>query len=227
MLHGNDGNDYVTAIGKLNIAFGDAGADQLYFNGNQNQLFGGDTTDNDHDWLGVDGTNNALTGGFGNEVWIGASGDSNTLSGDAGNDVLFAIGNGNYLYGGNDNDWLGASGSNNRLFGGDGHDWLGASGSNNVLDGGFGNDTLEAGPGSLGTVFVFHAGYGIDAALGFDPASGHIVDMETFGLADFGALQPFMSQVGSDVVITINAATIFTLRDVNLSALGAAQFDLV
>ena len=96
-----------------------------------------------------------------------------------------------------------------------------------MLDGGFGNDTLVAGPGSLGTVFVFHAGYGIDAAIGFDPASGHIVDMETFGLADFGALQPFMSQVGSDVVITINAATIFTLRDVNLSALGAAQFDLV
>ncbi len=104
---------------------------------------------------------------------------------------------------------------------------MGATGSNNVLDGGFGNDTLEAGPGSLGTVFVFHAGYGIDAAVGFDPASGHIVDMETFGLADFGALQPYMSQVGSDVVITINPATIFTLRDVSLSALGAAQFDLV
>ena len=36
-----------------------------------------------------------------------------------------------------------------------------------------------------------------------------------------------MDQVGNDVVITINPATIFTLRNVDIGTLGAAQFDLV
>ena len=51
--------------------------------------------------------------------------------------------------------------------------------------------------------------------------------MEAFGLANFGQLQPYMAQVGNDVVITINPATIFTLRDVAIGSLGAGQFDLV
>ena len=50
---------------------------RIYFAGDQNQLFGSDG----NDWLGVNGTNNALVGGAGDEVWIGASGNSNTLDG--------------------------------------------------------------------------------------------------------------------------------------------------
>ena len=119
------------------------------------------------------------------------------------------------------------SGSFNTLFGGADNDWLGATGNGNTLDGGAGNDTLVAGPGSLNALFVFHAGYGIDEIVGFNAANGHVVNMETFGLADFTALQPFMSQVGADVVITINPATILTMHNVNLGTLGAAQFDLV
>ena len=226
MLHGNDGNDYITAIGNLNIAYGDAGADQLYFNGNQNQLFGGDTTGNDH-LARPRRHQQRLDRRLRDDLWIGATGDSNTLSGDAGNDGLFAIGNNNHLYGGDDNDWLGVSGISNRLFGGDGHDWLGASGSNNVLDGGFGNDTLVGRTGQPRHRLRVPRRLWHRRGRRLRPGERTLVDMETFGLADFGALQPFMSQVGSDVVITINAATIFTLRDVNLSALGAAQFDLV
>ena len=166
ILHGDEGNDYVSSIGNLNIAFGDRGADQLYFNGDQNQLFGGDTLFNDNDWLGVNGTNNALTGGFGDEVWIGASGNANTLNGDAGNDLLFANGFGNYLYGGIGADWLGVSGSFNVLQGQQGNDYVAATGNFNTLDGGAGNDTLLAGA-HIGDRFVFHVGYGIDNIVNF------------------------------------------------------------
>ena len=166
ILHGDEGNDYVSSTGNLNIAFGDRGADQLYFNGDQNQLFGGDTLFNDNDWLGVNGTNNALTGGFGDEVWIGASGNANTLNGDAGNDLVFANGISNYLYGGIGADWLGVSGSFNYLQGQQGDDYVAATGNFNTLDGGAGNDTLLAGD-HIGDRFVFHVGYGTDNIVNF------------------------------------------------------------
>ena len=221
ILHGNGGNDFVTSVGNLNVAFGDQGNDQLFFVGNQNQLFGSE----DNDWLGVSGINNALAGGAGDD-WLGASGTSNTVAGQDGNDMLVGNGNGNFLYGEAGHDWLGVSGSNNSLFGGAGNDWLGATGNNNTLDGGFGNDTLVSAAANLNTTFVFHAGYGQDEAIGFDSSANHVANLETFGIADFNELQAFMAQVGSDVVITLNTADIFTLRGVALGSLGAGNFDL-
>ena len=54
-----------------------------------------------------------------------------------------------------------------------------------------------------------------------------MVNLETFGLANFAALQPFMAQVGSDVVITLNGADILTMQNVALGTLSANDFDLV
>ena len=109
----------------------------------------------------------------------------------------------------------------------DGADYLAATGNANLLDGGAGNDTLEAAVGHLDDVFVFHAGYGRDTILNFSVGGGDVVNLETFGLANFAALQPFMAQVGSDVVITLNGADILTMQNVALGTLSANDFDLV
>ena len=215
------GQDFVTAAGNLNMAFGDDGNDQLYFVGDQNQLFGGVGDD----WVGVGGTNNALVAGAGND-FLGATGMSNTLAAEAGNDTVFAVGNGNVLYGQDGHDWVGASGNGNTLNGGAGVDWVGATGNNNRLDGGAGNDTLVAAAGHANATFVFHAGYGEDQVVNFSTAGGDLVNLETFGLADFAALQPFMSQSGADVVIDLGA-DVLTLRNIQLNTLNAGHFDLV
>ena len=123
-------------------------------------------------------------------------------------------------------DWVGASGNGNTLNGGAGVDWVGATGNNNRLDGGAGNDTLVAAAGHANATFVFHAGYGEDQVVNFSTAGGDLVNLETFGLADFAALQPFMSQSGADVVIDLGA-DVLTLRNIQLNTLNAGHFDLV
>jgi endoglucanase len=138
--HCTPGNDQISVTGNNLLGYCDDGNnDQIYFQGNQNQLFGG----TGNDWLGVSGNNNALAGGSGNN-WIGATGNSNTLAAGSGNSALFAVGTGNFLYAGAGQCWEGVSGSQNQIFGGAGADWMGASGSNNAISGGSGASTLFA-----------------------------------------------------------------------------------
>ena len=81
--------------------------------------------------------------------------------------------------------------------------------------------------GTLIDTFTFHAGYDQDTIVGFSTAGGDTVDLETFGLADFSQLQPYMSQAGNDVVIALNGTDILTLQNVQLNTLTASHFDLV
>src|SRR5262249_51244915 len=104
-------------------------------------------------------------------------------------------------------------------------DYLAATGNGNVLDGGAGNDQLVAGAHS-GDRFVFHAGYGLDSITGFarHGAGGtDVIDLNGFGL-NFASLQPFLSTVGGNAVITINAATVLTIVGVTSAQLQASDF---
>ena len=219
-LVGGSGDDFLGATGSSNTLAGEDGNDSLSAGGNGNFLHG----QSGNDWLGVSGGSNTLLGGAGVD-YLAATGTGNALAGGDDGDTLFSVGS-NILYGEAGNDWLGCSGNGNILFGNDGADYLAATGSNNVLDGGTGNDTLEAAAGHVNDLFVFHAGYGQDAILNFLVGGGDVVNLETFGLANFAALQPFMAQVGSDVVITLNGADILTMRNVTLGTLSANDFDL-
>ncbi len=158
---------------------------------------------------------------------ITATGNQNMGFGKEGNDSIFIAGGESALYGGTGEDWLGVSGDANFLFGEGDNDHLGATGNLNLLDGGAGNDTLEVAAGHMFDRFVFHAGYDQDTIIGFSAASGDNIDLETFGLANFSQLQPYMSQVGSDVVIALNGTDILTLQNVQLNTLNARHFDLV
>jgi Ca2+-binding RTX toxin-like protein len=217
---GGGGNDTLTAAGNLNVANGDDGSDSVAITGNQNQLSGG----NGNDWLGVSGSNNALSAGAGDD-FLGATGMGNTIVGGDGNDTLQGNGAGNFLYGQTGNDWVGVSGNNNSLDGAQGDDYLGATGNGNVLDGGAGNDQLVAGAHSSDR-FVFHAGYGLDSITGFARHGGggtDVIDLNGFGL-NFSSLQPFLSTVGGNAVVTINAATVLTVVGVASAQLQANDF---
>lgn len=103
------------------------------------------------------------------------------VDGTAGSDVLFGGRGSDTLFGGSGSDDLDGGNGDDILHGGAASDSLRGSGGNDlfVFDGRqFGNDTV------------------VDFALGKD----HI-DLRNLGVADIKTLQPFMSQIGSDVVI--------------------------
>jgi hypothetical protein len=79
--------------------------------------------------------------------------------------------------------------------------------------------------------FVFLPGSGQDSITGFEGANGDVVDLRGYGLADFAALQRYISQVGSplrpDTVINFNNGDILTLKNVFSSVLVADDFVFV
>src|SRR5262245_7642525 len=114
------------------------------------------------------------------------------------------------------NDWVGVSGDYNKLFGDFGNDYLAATGDFNFFDCGPGNDQMVAAPVHLNNFFVFFPGSGQDSITGFEgegtAVGGDVIDLRGFGLANFAALDPYMSQVGADTVITLNGTDILTLK---------------
>ena len=99
----------------------------------------------------------------------------------------------------------------------------------NTLDGGPGNDQLVAAAGHSFYQYVFRPGSGQDSITGFEggAALDDFVDLRGFGLANFAALGPYISQVGADTVITLNGADILTLKNINSGTLVADDFQFV
>jgi ELWxxDGT repeat protein/VCBS repeat-containing protein len=126
--------------------------------------------------------------------FLGGAPVDTTLTGGSGNDVLFG-------HAGNDT-----------LIGGAGNDYLNGGTGNDTLTGGAGNDT-----------FFFADGDGLDTITDFTHGSDTI-DLHGYGVANFAALQPFMSQVGSDVVIAFDVENHITLQNVTLGTLSAGDF---
>ena len=149
------------------------------------------------------------------------------MFGDGGNDSLLGVGRFHGLFGGDGNDWVGVSGDTNGLSGGSGNDYVAATGSFITLDGGPGNDQLVAAAGHMNNTYNFRPGSGQDSITGFEGANGDIVDLRGFGLANLAALVPYISQVGADMVITLNGADILTLKNINESTLVADDFIFV
>jgi Ca2+-binding RTX toxin-like protein len=239
-LDGGDGNDFIGVTNHSSWLLGGAGNDALRATGDSNALDGGNDNDslyvsgqfdtlvggNGNDWLGANGHHHMFFGGDGSD-WIGVTGDSCQLHGESGDDTVFAAGPVNVLRGGDGNDWVGVSGTSNKLSGDAGSDYLAATGNGNAFDGGPGNDQIVAAAGHLNNWYVFFPGSGQDSITGFEGANGDLIDLRAFGLADFAALAPFMSQVGADTVIALNGADVLTLKNINKTTLVANDFDFV
>ncbi|WP_068878075.1 MULTISPECIES: endonuclease/exonuclease/phosphatase family protein [unclassified Phenylobacterium] len=89
-----------------------------------------------------------------------------------------------------------------------------------TLNGGLGNDTLTGGVGA--DRFVFTGTFGNDVVSDFQ--SNDVVQLDAAQFASFEAVQAASSQVGADVVITLNAANTITLQNVTLASLNSGDF---
>ncbi|MDR6292471.1 Ca2+-binding RTX toxin-like protein [Inquilinus ginsengisoli] len=120
------------------------------------------------------------------------------------------------LFGGNAAD---------RIAGGNGSDTLVGGANNDLLTGGGGEDVLFGGAGN--DIFIYNTReFGADTIRDFTVA-GDRIDLSALNVADLASLQPFMSQDGADVVITLgfNSSTeSIRLVDVNMNSLTAANF---
>ena len=90
----------------------------------------------------------------------------------------------------------------------------------NVIFGGAGNDTLTGGDGA--DRFVFSGAFGQDLITDFQ--SNDVIQLDASAFANFAAVQSHAAQVGSDVVITLDASNTITLQNVALGSLNAGDF---
>ena len=81
--------------------------------------------------------------------------------------------------------------------------------------------------GHTNNFYFFAPGSGQDLIAGFEGGNGDVADLRGFGLANFAALQPFISQVGADTVITLNGVDFLTLKNINSGTLVADDFQFV
>ncbi|MFC7335281.1 hypothetical protein [Rhodocista pekingensis] len=131
---------------------------------------------------------------------------NDSIVGGSGSDVLFGNGGADTLEGGKGNDFL---------FGGAGGD---------TLRGGAGDDVLKGNSGA--DRFIIAAGEGADRILDLRPGEGDRVQLDGFGFASVAAVRAAMTQVGDDVVLTLNGQQKLTLEGVRIAELTDAVFSL-
>jgi len=160
----------------------------------------------------VNGVANAPTqsGGNGDSTLNGTAGEESLVGGN-GSDKLFGNGGADSLEGGNGTD---------SLSGGTGADVLSGGNGKDVLDGGAGADRLTGGNGD--DRFVFSGAFGRDTVTDF--THGDQIQLDHSAFADFGAVMSHAEQVGTDVVITLDATDSITLTGVKLASLNSGDF---
>mgnify|MGYP000114643816 CR=1 FL=1 len=176
---------------------------------------------------GTDGVEVNLSQGFA----VDGFGDRDTLRniedvrGSGQRDKLVGNNAANKLDGQGMNDRLFGLGGDDSLLGGTGWDRLNGGFGNDTLNGGWGNDRLEGRAGA--DTFVFAGRFGDDVIIGFDAQN----DAEKIDLSGvrpikgmFDLRRNHMEQDGDDVVIDDGNGNTITLRDVELSDLGASDF---
>jgi VCBS repeat-containing protein len=118
----------------------------------------------------------------------------------------------------------GSSQANDMLIGGTGADVLDAAAGDDFVIGLSGNDQLTGGTGD--DTFVFSVGSGNDVVTDFTAGNGtdDVLELRGFGFSDLAGFRAVSSQVGTDVVIQLNANDSITLRDVQLADLSNDDF---
>ncbi|MBB4000629.1 calcium-binding protein [Aureimonas pseudogalii] len=141
----------------------------------------------------------ALAGTEGNDTLTGTSG-ADVINGLAGNDVLKGLGSADTLEGEAGDDFL---------------------------QGGFGNDVQTGGAGN--DTFAFDPDFGKDVVTDFVAGAGSVdvIQFDSSVFATYAAVAAAATQVGSDTLITVDAANTLTLKNVALASLHADDFRFV
>lgn len=231
-LKGQWGNDTLDGGAGNDNLWGDGGSDTYVFGaGSGNDLILDYGTASDVDQIVLNGLNagNVTFGRSGNDlrITVKATGEILTVqdqfptstTGYGIEKVVFADGT---VWGRSQ-----IESATSVITGTTGNDTLMGTAGSDTLDGGIGNDILNGGVGS--DTFVFGTGFGKDTINDFAAGAGS-VDVIEFQQGVFGNLSAVLgasTQVGADVVITVDANNSLTLKEVALSNLHADDFRFV
>lgn len=193
---GTIGNDQIFGFSTNDMLFGDRGDDRLYGMAGDDFLDGGDGND-------------SLQSGAGNDTLQGGNGDD-ILKGDDGNDRLYENAGNNQLWGYEGHDALILTGGNNVASGGNGNDSFSVGGrQNSTLAGGVGFDRYVFGqiidgnakPSALPTGRILIREI-------FNTKYWGTIDLSSLNIGSYaGANKLTMSQVGSDVLLSVQYAS--------------------
>jgi Ca2+-binding RTX toxin-like protein len=241
LLNGGIGADRIEGGGGDDVLIGGSDADELFGDGGADLLDGGLGADRmngggDDDTYIVDSALDVVAenpGAGTDEVQT----DLQTFTLSANVEKLSFTGSGSFAGGGNglnnivtggaSGDALAGGGGNDRLLGLGGNDTLSGEAGADVLDGGTGNDVLIGGAGN--DTFVFHTGLGNDTINAFGDVGGNNdhIQFSTAVFANFNAVIVASRQVGTDVIIFVDANNSVTLTGVAVSTLGANDFSFI
>jgi len=161
------------------------------------------------------------TGGGGNDRLINIQG----AQGSPYDDVIIGNDNNNLLAGGSGNDRIEGGGGNDYLYGDDGDDELFGGPGDDVLDGGPGNDILWGGPGADTFIFWKGTGGGNTTIGDFSGSTGEHDRIDLAGvLGSFEEVINVSTQVGDDLLITLNANDTIVLLNVKKETLTPDDF---
>ena len=198
-LYGQDGNDQLFGLAGDDKLFGGAGHDDLYAGSGAELLDGGTGFDLARYINSSAGVTVDLTTGTGS-------------GGDAEGDQLVRI---EHVMGSNFDDVLTGDAGKNFLYGQDGNDQLFGLAGDDKLFGGAGSDT-----------FIMASGDGADSIHDFVSGAGSddLLDVSSFGFASLTDILNNASQVGGDVVITLDGTTSVALLGTSLASLHEDDF---
>ncbi|MEO0911983.1 MAG: calcium-binding protein [Pseudomonadota bacterium] len=133
-----------------------------------------------------------LNGGFGNDI----------IKGGAGVDIVAGASGNDFLHGEQGNDTIRGGAGNDTMLGGLGADLLNGFSGDDIIDGGQGNDQLIGGIGADTFQFQFLAGN--DRIFAWEDGID-VIDLTTYGIADFATLNAEITASGANAVIDLTA----------------------
>lgn len=233
-LIGGDGKDALVGQNGADLLVGDAGDDSLIGGFGDDTLVGGA---GDDDLVGGPG-NDRLFGGIGADRLRGSAGDDE-LHGEAGDDIIFGHSGNDLMFGSDGDDRLVGGSGNDQAFGEAGDDVLRGNSGDDVLHGQGGKDVIFGGAGvdqlfggESADRFVFQPGDGADSIIDFRQSDGDLIDLRAFNIStffelDFVASLSSTAKFGGDTLIDLGGGDVLTVKHVELSGLGDADFVFV
>ena len=184
----------------------------------------------DNTIVGTSGAN-TLIGGAGADTLIGGAGDDAYEVTEAADVVVENAGEGNdtvYSYIGSytlpanverlELQGLAVVGTGNSA-----NNTIVGNGVGNYINGAGGDDTLTGG-GGQDTFYWLGPNAGRDVITDFNAAGGEVINLASAQFANYAAVQAATTQVGPDVVITLNTFNTLTLQNVTVGQLSSANF---
>ncbi len=237
LIEGLGGNDVIDAGGGADtivytvgdgadVIDGGLGDDTLVINGDgSGNVIVIDNVDNDGDFASrVDGVASSVTGIEDIEIATGDGADSVTIganletAGVSQNTVTTNLGDGDDVFDAS------ASSITQVVNGGAGNDSILSGSADDVIDGGADNDTLDGGAGN--DLFLYVDGSGNDTIENFQAGVGtdDVLEIGAFGFVDLAGVLAAATELGSDVVIALDADDSVTLLNVQLADLHEDDF---